>query len=96
MYIFLLRLSQNLRLIQQAGWTKIPPFYGTFRASSGLIVTVISFFYRLNLNSTWLGIWLVVAAVSTTIAIVVDIKSDWGLMDGGLLRKKLTFYYSNL
>ena len=92
MYIFVLRISQNLRLIQQAGWTKIPPFYGTFRAGSGLIVTVISFFYRLHLNSTWLGIWLVGAAVSTTIAIVVDIKIDWGLLDGGLLRKKLTFF----
>lgn len=92
MFIFLIRISQNLRLIQQAGWTKIPPFYGTFRATSGLIVTVISFFYRLHLNSTWLSIWVIGAAVSTTIAVLVDIKIDCGLMDGGLLREKLTFF----
>jgi hypothetical protein len=87
-----LRISQNLRLIQQAGWTKIPPFYGIFRPCSGLIVTVISFFHRRHLNNTWLDIWLVSAAISTTIAVVVDIKIDWGLMDGGLLRNKLTFF----
>lgn len=92
MFIFLIRISQNLRLIQQAGWKKIPPFYGLSRATSGLIVTVISFFYRLHLNNTWLGIWIVFAVISTTTAVIVDIKIDCGLMDGGLLRNKLTFY----
>jgi len=46
--IFSYRLIQNFKMVYQAGWKIVPPFYGLFRAGSSLITVVVAYNYRLD------------------------------------------------
>ena len=67
-------------MIDLKGWALIPPFWGTFRAFSGIITAIISYLYRKNLSNELFVLFIISAIISTSFAIYADLRGDWGLL----------------
>lgn len=100
--IFIYRIIQSLKFWRQLTLARAdkkydfwsPPFLGTLRATSALLASTASIFYRLRLFSGALGLWLTFVIISTLWSWYVDLRGDWGLLNHQtktLLRQKLLF-----
>jgi hypothetical protein len=78
---FSYRVIQNLRMVYQAGWKIVPPFYGLFRAGFTIVTIVVSYNYKINPTDNNLVGWVISAFITTCTATFVDVKADWGFLN---------------
>jgi hypothetical protein len=78
---FSYRIIQNTKMVYQAGWKIVPPFYGIWRAMFTIITVVLSYNYKVNTNNTNLIAWVISAFVATCAATFADVKGDWGFLN---------------
>ncbi len=85
--LFTFRFIQNTRIIKQNNWKIIPPFYGLFRIITSVFLAVMSWIYRQRLLNNlpvthYYRVFVFSGLLSTCIAFLVDLKTDWGMLNG--------------
>ena len=63
--IFVYRIVQNTKVVEQNNWRLIPAYYGIFRGFFGLITILTSYFYRKYEHASLFIIFVVSAVLST-------------------------------
>ena len=86
--VFSYRMYQNFKFWLQIVNSKpdkkydfwLPPFLGFVRAFFGCVAAITAIFYRLNIFSNAIALWIVMIVISTLVAWYVDVRGDWGLL----------------
>lgn len=89
--LFTFRFIQNTKIIYQNNWKIIPPFYGLFRIITSVFLAIMSWIYRKKMTDDYFAVFIFAGCLSTCVAFLVDLKTDWGMLNGELLRKNLFF-----
>ena len=90
-FIYALRILQNIRQMYQSKVWGGMPFYGSIKCTLNIITMITSYLFRLEEDETptlYLGFWVLSAITSTSYAYYFDLKWDWGLLqNNNYLRK---------
>ena len=85
--LFTFRFVQNTKIVKNNGWKIIPAFFGLFRVIASLLLALLSWIYRKKLaldeeNNNLYNAFIFSGCLSTLVAFLVDLKTDWGMLNG--------------